>query len=346
MFQLGANANFTNVSASRNMYCGSNGSSNTPCYSWSHDSNTGMFSLSNDTIGFSTGGVARMIVGSNAVTVEGTQVSVSVEHPINFTSSTQSGFTVTANQSLAGSEPFKLFNNNFSDNWTTGDGTRPDWVRIQYPTATTLVYYTIWCPITTDSPKNWEMQGSTDGTTWVALDIRNNISFTTSSPQSFLVNQRNYTKYNNFRLYITAINGTEGNNYTTITELRLYTSPTINLYVKGNTITNNLICEDFTYLGSSFGFKVYRIAGTTPALNAYTEFPLPPGVTVPNVVSITGVFNIDANTAYPFNTNINDVNAVARVWCGIQSGVHKFIIEVRGSSAASKPFSVVLMVVA
>lgn len=53
------------IRCTSNYYCGTVGTSNWPCYSWAHDSNTGMFNLCNDVMGFAAGGKYVMTITSS-----------------------------------------------------------------------------------------------------------------------------------------------------------------------------------------------------------------------------------------------------------------------------------------
>jgi hypothetical protein len=57
--------------ASSNMYLSSTGTATTPGYSWTEDSNTGMYRVGEDSIGFSTDGVNRVTINSTGISGNG-----------------------------------------------------------------------------------------------------------------------------------------------------------------------------------------------------------------------------------------------------------------------------------
>jgi hypothetical protein len=53
------------IRSSSNIYCGIIRTSNNPCFSWAHNSNTGIFSAGANVVGISAGGAYIMTIGSN-----------------------------------------------------------------------------------------------------------------------------------------------------------------------------------------------------------------------------------------------------------------------------------------
>jgi F5/8 type C domain len=106
--------------------------------------------------------------------------------------------------------------------WRSANVAGPHWLRFDFPVAQTAEFYAItWNQSegTGDTPKDWTLQGSNNGTSWTTLDTQNDVAWTSgdsykqfpiSSPQAF-------TKY---RIHITET--TDGQNYVGIDEFLLY----------------------------------------------------------------------------------------------------------------------------
>lgn len=113
-------------------------------------------------------------------------------------------------------------------------GTLPTWLQYQFDDALVLTAYSItaWKPA--PSPKDFEFQGSTNGSTWVTLDSRTGITWFIGETKIFSFT--NTTAYAYYRVYIT-VTGTidEGENgQAAIVELETFGSAPAQ------------ICEDVT----------------------------------------------------------------------------------------------------
>lgn len=84
------------------------------------------------------------------------------------------------------------------------------WVQAQLETPATVVHYALTSAndVPERDPKDWELQGSTDGDTWVTLDTQTGQDF----PERFQTKEyrfSNSTEYPHYRLNITANHGTD-----------------------------------------------------------------------------------------------------------------------------------------
>jgi alpha-tubulin suppressor-like RCC1 family protein len=129
---------------------------------------------------------------------------------------------------------------------TTGVGLA--WLQIQFPNPTILKSYQLNASNTTAdwatrSPRDWEIQGSRDGTTWETIPGAGRTSFTDWVAQGTVFTfdvSENSTSYIYYRLYITGnnANGRGNDNTTVIDEWTLNVIPTDSTKYGSLTVTN------------------------------------------------------------------------------------------------------------
>ena len=182
-----------------------------------------------------------------------------IQNPTNLTANT-SDPSFTVNQSSANSAPyngFRLFDGNPTSepDWCT-NATVPQWVSVDFGTAKQITKYSMLpssVSITNfNAPRNWQLQGSSNGTTWVDINTQTNITgwvsntaktFTLSSPES----------YRYYRLLVTV---TQGGSLVRLGELRLMDSDSF-AYVKAD---SNYSVQ---YPTSGFVHSIKRVASGT-----------------------------------------------------------------------------------
>ena len=124
--------------------------------------------------------------------------------------------TVAVHETHAVHGPFQMFNkvNGSLDTKTTTTNTSGEWT-IELPSSILLYKYNLHhgnaVSTSANYPKDWTIEGSNDGTTWVTLDTRSNETYA-SSVTGFDVSKREYTvsnnttKYKHYKLNVSAIN--------------------------------------------------------------------------------------------------------------------------------------------
>lgn len=106
--------------------------------------------------------------------------------------------------SPSGEEYTKIIDNNTSTKYLTQNAS--GWVQFKPNTTATIVSYSITSAndVPARDPKNWTLQGSNNGSTWVTLDTRTNQSFATRLlKKTYTVS--NTTSYAYYRLNISAV---------------------------------------------------------------------------------------------------------------------------------------------
>lgn len=118
-----------------------------------------------------------------------------------------------------------------NNRWSS-QGAVPQWVSVAFNESKTIDSYFIVARQNLSLggvPTDWELQGSNDGTTWVTLDKRSNVSFASNEKKTFNINK---ATYKSFRIYVTAVNNNLA--LVTITELGLLYSEHKILLRSGN----------------------------------------------------------------------------------------------------------------
>ncbi|MDQ3815092.1 MAG: discoidin domain-containing protein, partial [Armatimonadota bacterium] len=118
--------------------------------------------------------------------------------------------TASASGSLKAEVPEKAFDRNVATRWFNGDAGPTGWIQYDFGAGVTqtIKRYSVASAFDVPGrdPKDWEFQGSNDGSTWTTLDTQNNQTF----DQRFQM--KTYTvaspaAYRYYRLNITANNG-------------------------------------------------------------------------------------------------------------------------------------------
>lgn len=88
--------------------------------------------------------------------------------------------------------------------WHSGPSAFPHWLQYQFASGKIITSYSITTRITASftGPKDWKLQGSTNGTAWVDLDTQTGQSFNYNEKKTFSFS--NSTSYSYYRLYVTA----------------------------------------------------------------------------------------------------------------------------------------------
>ena len=113
--------------------------------------------------------------------------------------------TIAVHETHAVHGPFQMFNkvNGGLDTKTTTTNTSGEWT-IELPSSIVLYKYSLHhgnaVSTSANYPKDWTIEGSNDGTTWVTLDTRSNETYA-SSVTGFDVSKREYTVSNNTTKY-------------------------------------------------------------------------------------------------------------------------------------------------
>ncbi len=99
------------------------------------------------------------------------------------------------------------FDGNSNTRWASGGGA-PSWIQIQFPTEVVCNAYQITSRndgYYNQAPREFRLEGSNDGTTWITLDTQTGIVFNQNETKLFdFINERAYSYY---RIYVTANNG-------------------------------------------------------------------------------------------------------------------------------------------
>jgi hypothetical protein len=160
---------------------------------------------------------------------------------------TNSGGTITAqynNSNTAENYP-KVIDNNVNTKYYVG-GQTAVWIQYQNPTSAVITKYSVTSAndFATRDPKNWSLQGSANGSTWVTLNTQSNQTFTARF-QKKEYTFTNSTAYVYYRLNITANNGATA---TQLAEWELWTSAPVT-----NVAT---VYQHCTYGGYAIGLPV------------------------------------------------------------------------------------------
>lgn len=88
-----------------------------------------------------------------------------------------SGGVASASSADATSPASNAFDNDTTTRWSTVTSTLTGWIRYQFASPVDVVQYTIRAHPTapTRSPKNWTLEWSDDGTTWVVVDTHTDV---------------------------------------------------------------------------------------------------------------------------------------------------------------------------
>ncbi len=171
-----------------------------------------------------TGGGSAVSIWSGSGNPNGAQTQLA---PTNMTTdNTPTPFVASASSNYSATPPYLAFANSSGGNgccdWTgTGSGT--DWLQIFMSSAITVYSYGVHFDSGANplarAPRNWTMQGSSDGTSWTVVDTETNqTSWSYGQTRVFVLSSSQTYAY--WRISITANNGDA--TYTSICSLYLY----------------------------------------------------------------------------------------------------------------------------
>jgi hypothetical protein len=135
-------------------------------------------------------------------------------------SDTGGGVTITYSSSYSGSFlGWKSFDDVYGNGsgWTTSNGVKTGWLRVQFTTAKKLGGYTIRAhpsAAATISPKDWTIEASNDGSSWTTLDTKSAVTWTNSQYRSYT-----FTNANSYTYYRINITDNGGGAYTSVEEM-------------------------------------------------------------------------------------------------------------------------------
>lgn len=133
------------------------------------------------------------------------------------TSNTSPSGIASASSTYSVKEAYRAFNKTTNDSlqtWTSNTGVA--WLAYEFPQPTIVRGYSLKVVLTGEAPKTWTFEGW-DGSKWVILDSRSNITFTANAKQSFLIS--NAIAYIKYRINISA--GVSAS-YISIDELEMF----------------------------------------------------------------------------------------------------------------------------
>lgn len=129
----------------------------------------------------------------------------------------------TATASVNGTGPEQAFDGNVRTRWFNNDAGSTGWLQYDFGSGVTrtITRYSVASAMDVPErdPRDWEFEGSNNGSTWTTLDTQSNQTFTTRfEMKTFQVARP--TAYRYYRLNITANNGAKG---THVSELGFFT---------------------------------------------------------------------------------------------------------------------------
>lgn len=133
-------------------------------------------------------------------------LSTETSHIPDMTSNTAPSGTASASTTFTGYDAFKAMDQDSATYWSTATATPTGWIAYEWAAAKKINKYTIKgrADASDGSPKNWTFEGW-NGSAWVVLDTRSNITWTNGEKKTFTCsNETSYTKY---RINVTANNG-------------------------------------------------------------------------------------------------------------------------------------------
>lgn len=133
-------------------------------------------------------------------------LSTETSHIPDMTSNTAPSGVASASTTFTGYDAFKAMDQDSATYWSTATATPTGWIAYEWAAAKKINKYTIKgrADASDGSPKNWTFEGW-NGSAWVVLDTRTNITWTNGEKKTFSCsNETSYTKY---RINVTANNG-------------------------------------------------------------------------------------------------------------------------------------------
>lgn len=123
-----------------------------------------------------------------------------------------SGGTASASAQLTGSAVDNAFDGTTSTVWASGSSGNTGWVQYRFNSGlgwAITQYKLVGGTNLTTSPRDWQLLGSNDGTTWTTLDTRANETFSTAGEEK-RYQFANSIPYSYYRLNVTATGGSSG----------------------------------------------------------------------------------------------------------------------------------------
>jgi hypothetical protein len=232
-----------------------------------------------DTVAITEGGEYQVVIvgkdteGNVGVgTIIGSDLTVKHWPPLDGTTTTGTVTGVTNDWSISGASygdgtyratssialhytywcPYALFsgNNYNGSSWHSPSGTTTGIVTLESPTPFVLTRYALYSRYDSFStgeaqatPKNWTIDGSNDGSTWVTIDTQINQSIHTPATRNLSYDISNSTSYKYYRLNVTANNGSQ---YLILGQLRLYgTDPVTIAFPAISTLNTTITTAEF-----------------------------------------------------------------------------------------------------
>lgn len=215
-------------------------------------------------------------------------------------------------------EPFNVFDNNTArsgGSWFTSQGVVTGWIRYDFGAgnAKAITHYSMVAissnPNTSldpaGAPKNWQFQGSNDGSTWTTLhSVTNAPTWGTQERRYFTTT--NTTAYRYYRLNITANNG--GTNWVTLNDWELLTAleGTRSIVVKLDSVRYIKDGMDLNIYRKGTNTKLFDINVTSvnKAENTITFAPYSLDFTGTNVNTTTNAITLADTTKFTTGTTV------------------------------------------
>jgi alpha-L-fucosidase len=213
------------------------------------------------------------------------------------------GGTATASTQQAGETAANAFDGSTATKWFNGNGGTTGWLQYQFGgTAWAVSQYRIASAndVPGRDPRNWQLQGSTNGVNWVTLDTRANQTF--AARFSFnTYNLTNILAFPYYRLNITANNGDGAG--LQLSELQLFAEPPGPQGLVASW-TNGQVALNWSRLTGATGYLVKRSTNSGSGFAAiagmggtnYTDSAVTNGTTYYYVVSATNALGASPNS--------------------------------------------------
>ena len=136
-------------------------------------------------------------------TVDGSSPALVTRVP-TMTGNTTSGFTASASSNATSFDPYLVFDVDDGTSWLAGTGQLvPQWVRVQMPTAQTIIAYAVTADTYVGAPKDFKLQGSNNGSSWTDLNTQTGITWSGLLRKQYTISSP--ANYSYYRLYISAV---------------------------------------------------------------------------------------------------------------------------------------------
>ena len=171
-----------------------------------------------------------------------------------------------------------------------------EFLQLQIPTLIQITSYSITssiqgAPVPNRTPRNWLLVASTNGTTWLQIDARTNVTFS-SSDQTLSFAVTGASSYNYFRLIVQGVQPSN-DGYCHIRQMRLFGIPAASPYITANLQAYYDFSNASSYPGS--GLTVTDLSGMNRNLTFTAN---PTFVSSPPYVVLT-------NSTYAQRLNVN-----------------------------------------